>query len=151
MTARAAVSWLLAAIALTATAVAATKPWYQTVHAIPAPVPTSISGAGLDYLTGYGFPDPSAQSALIWVLRAVAALATLAAVLVALGGLPSRALTHAATLTVALIAAGTSIYVGATADKAWASGLSWLWGAAIALELLGVVRVSSGPTPASAP
>jgi hypothetical protein len=130
-------------------AIAATRPWYQPVYALPAPVPAS--GA---FLNLYALPEP--QPAAIWVLKALAALATLAAVLVALGRHATASISHAGTITVAFIAGAVSIYVGAGADRAWASGLSWLWGAAIAVELLAVVslaspELSSGRAPASAP
>jgi hypothetical protein len=141
--------WVLGAIALTAVAIAATRPWYQPVHALPTPAP-----ANGGFLTLSAPPEP--QPAAIWVLKVLAALATLAAVLVALRPREPASFAHAATITVAFVAGAVSVYVGASADRAWASGLSWLWGAAIALELLGVVglaspRLSSDRAPASAP
>jgi hypothetical protein len=145
--------WVLGAIALTAVAIAATRPWYQPVYALSAPAP---AGRGiLAYLNLYALPEPPPQPAAIWVLKILAALATLAAVAVALRRPERGSISHAGTITVAFIAGAVSIYVGASADRAWASGLSWLWGAATALELLAVAslaspRLSSGRAPASA-
>lgn len=141
MNRRAALRWLLAAIAVAATAVAATRPWYQHVSEVATP-PGYPGGGGYRVIFGVDEPGMTTHEWTQLILKVLLTLAVAVVIATRSARRGHRRAIAGATAAIA-IAGGTSIYVLFADTALWHGGLTWAWGSATALGLLAALTIGS--------
>jgi hypothetical protein len=137
MTAPRPLRWLIVAVAVAAAVVTVTQPLY--VHVTPTDLNGLGFGDGAPVLWDYFVTENPAPAAhrLTSALLKIGLLLSVAAVLAdVLFRRRRTGLTIAGVVVALTIVIGLSLYVLVTSDALWWDGLTWLWGAALALLLV---------------
>ncbi len=138
--------WSLQIAALGCAVASLTQRWTEQAFAVKDTVVTNqFSEAGvLNLLNTYAIPEQPPESAGVVIVKVVAILVTIGAVVVLRSGRSGR-LTPVAAFAVTPIAAAASLHVLSSDTLVRGDGLLWLWGASIALSLLAAANVAACP------